>query len=64
MAKKNYDVLVNITVAKHMKVEGMENEEDAKRYAQEWVADEPYYCAGSADMFIESVVVETKEVTN
>ena len=62
MQKKNYDVLVNIIVASHMKVEGMESKEEAERYAQECVADDPYYCAGSADMFIESVVVETKEV--
>ena len=62
MEQKTFEMLVNITVAKRMRIEGMASEEDAERYAQEWVADEPYYCAGSADMFIESVVVETKEV--
>lgn len=35
MAKKNYDVLVYITVARHMRVEGMESEEEAERYAQD-----------------------------
>ena len=58
--KKSYSVLVSITVAANIEVKA-DSEEQAEAIVKNWIDDDPYYYAGAADEFIESVVVETNE---
>ena len=60
MKQKNYTVTVNITVAKSIEVKAA-SEEQAETIVQNWIGDDPFYYAGAADMFVESLIVETNE---
>ena len=57
---KNYAVSVDITMSKTIYIDA-ENEESAKTIANNWIADNPYYYAKSADCYVSCEVIDINE---
>ncbi len=63
MAKKKFDVLVNITVATTISDVEAENEEQAETIARNWIGDDYMHYVREAEMYVDSEVVETTETS-
>ena len=61
MAKKKFDVLVNITVATTIEGVEAENEEQAETIARNWIGDDYMHYVKRAEMLADYEVVETHE---
>ena len=57
---KDFIVDVDITMSKQIRVEA-ENEEEAKTIVKNWISDDPYLYARSADCFVCSDVTDVNE---
>lgn len=60
---KSFIVSVDITMSKTIFVEA-KDEESAKTLVNNWIADDPYYYAKSADNYISSEIVDVNEDNN
>lgn len=56
----NYAVDVDITMSKRIEVEA-DNSEDAKNIVKNWLADDPYYYARSADAYVSNEITDVNE---
>lgn len=61
MAKKKFDVLVNITVATTIEDVEAENEKQAKTIADNYIGDNWEGYVREAEMYVDSEVVEVNE---
>lgn len=61
MAKKKWNVLVNVTVAVKIDDVEAETEEQAETIAKNWVGDDYMHYVRQADMMADYEVVETWE---
>lgn len=61
MAKKKFDVLVNITVATTISDVEAENEEQAETIARNWIGDDYMHYVKQAEMLADYEVVEVNQ---
>lgn len=60
---KSYAVSVDITMSKTIYVDA-KDEESAKALVNNWIADNPYHYAKSADNYVSSEIVDVNEDNN
>lgn len=61
--RKNYQVTIDITVSKVMEVSA-DDADEAKAIVANWIGDDPFFYAKSADSVINNEITDVTEIVN